>query len=112
MNQIAPTGVNLLDSVSRERLPELYSQEEKGMDALALVKFFTPDSSWTWYVSEFDGVDLLYGLVIGLEVEFGYTSLKELKSICGPLGFKIERDIFFEPKSLRELFEKHKKERL
>ena len=108
MKQIAPIGVNLLDSISRDKLPELYSQEEKGMDAMALVKFFTPDSSWTWYVSEFDGVDLLYGLVIGLEVEFGYTSLKELKSIRGPLGLQIERDIFFAPKSLRELFEKHK----
>jgi hypothetical protein len=112
MNQVAPTGVNLLDSISRDRLPELYSQEEKGMDALALVKFFTPDSSWTWYVSEFDGSDLLYGLVIGLEVEFGYTSLKELKSIRGPLGLQIERDFFFEPKTLRELFEKHRKERM
>jgi hypothetical protein len=108
MNKVAPTGVNLLDSVSRDTLPELYSGEENGMDALALVKFFTPDSSWTWYVSEFDGSDLLYGLVIGLEVEFGYTSLKELKSIRGPLGLQIERDLFFEPKSLRELFEKHK----
>jgi hypothetical protein len=112
MKQIAPIGVNLLDSVSRDRLPELYSQEKKGMDALALVKFFTPDSSWTWYVSEFDGVDLLYGLVIGLEVEFGYTSLKELKSVRGPMGLQIERDIFFDPKPLRELFDKHKQERM
>jgi hypothetical protein len=112
MNKVAPTGVNLLDSVSKDRLPELYSQEKKGMDALALVKFFTPDSSWTWYVSEFDGEDLLYGLVIGLEVEFGFTSLKELKSIRGPLGLKIERDIFFEPKPLRRLLDKHKQERM
>jgi hypothetical protein len=112
MNQIAPLGENLLDSVSKDRLPELYSQEEKGMEALALIKFFTPDSSWTWYVSEFDGVDLLYGLVIGLEVEFGYTSLNELKSIRGPLGLQIERDIFFEPKPLRELLNKHKQDRM
>ena len=112
MNQIAPLGENLLDSVSKDRLPELYSQEEKGMEALALIKFFTPDSSWTWYVSEFDGVDLLYGLVIGLEVEFGYTSLKELKSVRGPMGLQIERDIFFDPKPLRELFDKHKQERM
>jgi hypothetical protein len=112
MNQVAPTGVNLLDSISRDRLPELYSQEEKGMDAMALVKFFTPDSSWTWYVSEFDGVDLLYGLVIGLEIEFGYTSLNELKSIRGPLGLQIERDIFFEPKTLGGLFDKYKQERM
>ena len=33
---------SLLDPESRERLPELYSGEEKGLDALAQVKFFTP----------------------------------------------------------------------
>ena len=43
-----PTGENLLDQESREKLPLLYSGEEKGLDTLAQVKFFTPDSSWTW----------------------------------------------------------------
>ena len=51
----SPTGENLLDQASREKLPELNSNEEKGLDALAQVKFFTPDSNWTWYASEFDG---------------------------------------------------------
>jgi len=39
---IPPTGKNLLDQESREKLPELYSGEEKGLDTLAQVKFFTP----------------------------------------------------------------------
>ena len=81
------------------------------MDALAHVKFFTPDSNWTWYASEFDGEDIFYGLVIGFEVEFGYFSLSELQSVHGPLGLPIERDLYFEPKPLRQLFEMHKKER-
>lgn len=107
----SPTGENLLDSVSRGNLPHLYSGEEKGSDALALVKFFTPDSSWSWFASEFDGEDIFYGLVVGLEVEFGYFSLNELQSVRGPWGLPIERDLFFEPKTLRELFEIHKQER-
>jgi len=37
----------------------LYSGEELGLDALAQVKFFTPDSSWTWYASEFDEEDII-----------------------------------------------------
>ena len=37
----SPTGWNLLDQESREKLPELYSGEELGMDALAEVKYFT-----------------------------------------------------------------------
>lgn len=111
MTHISPTGENLLDSSSRERLPQLYDMEDRGLDALALVKFFTPDSSWTWFASEFDGEDIFYGLVIGLEIEFGYFSLKELQSVRGPWGLPIERDLYFEPKTLRELFEMHKQER-
>jgi hypothetical protein len=110
MTQASPTGENLLDPDSREKLPQLYSGEEKGLDALALVKFFTPAGSWTWYASEFDGVDIFYGLVIGFEIEFGYFSLEELKSIRGPLGLHIERDLYFQPKSLRELRDMHKTE--
>jgi len=107
MTHISPTGENLLDAESREKLPELYSGEEKGLDALALVKFFTPDSNWTWYASEFDGEDTFYGLVIGFEVEFGYFSLKELQSVRGPWGLPIERDLYFQQKALGELFKEH-----
>jgi len=102
-----PTGEYLLDQASREKLPSLYSGEEKGLDALAQVKFFTPDSNWTWYASEFDGEDILFGLVSGFEVELGYFSLKELKDARGPMGLPIERDLNFQLKTLRELMEKH-----
>jgi hypothetical protein len=94
-----PTGKNLLDQASREKLPPLYSGEEKGLEALGQVKFFTPDSNWTWYASEFDGEDLFFGLVVGLETELGYFSLKELQEVHGPLGLQIERDLCFEPKN-------------
>lgn len=57
---IPPTGENLLDDESREKLPPLYSGEEQGLDALAQVKFFTPDSNWTWHASEFDGEDIFF----------------------------------------------------
>jgi len=106
-----PTGENLLDPVSREKLPPLYSSEELGLDALAQVKFFTPDSSWSWFISEYDGEDIMFGLVVGHEIELGYVSLAELKSVKGPMGFPIERDLYYEPKTLRELMEKHRQER-
>jgi len=107
---IAPTGRNLLDTESTENLPELYSGEEQGLDALAQVKFFTPDAQWTWYASEYNGEDTFFGLVIGLEIEFGYFSLSELQSVKGPLGLPIERDLHFEPQSLRSLRDKHQQE--
>jgi hypothetical protein len=126
----AETGVEeselqLLDSKTRARLPELYSQEEKGLDALAQVKYFTPDANWTWYASEGSPVDeegyvdtanekvdfLFFGLVSGLELELGYFSLAELEDVRGPLGLPIERDEDFEPKTLRELKAMHEQQR-
>jgi len=88
-----------------KKLPPLYSQEEKGLDAVAVVKFFTPDSNWTWYATEFDGEDLFFGLVDGFEKEIGYFRLSELISVKGALGLPIERDMYFKPKSLKELMD-------
>ena len=106
--KLPPTGDDLLDAESRDKLPKLYSGEEDGLNAIAPVKFFTPDAGWTWYASEFDGDDIFFGLVSGIEVELGYFSLSELKSVKGPLGLPIERDLHYEPKTLKELMEKHK----
>lgn len=78
-------------------VPALYSQE-RVKDPTVHVKFFTPDSSWTWYVTEYDPGDrLCFGLVDGFEQEMGYFSLDELESVHGPLGLKIERDLWFKP---------------
>lgn len=106
-----PIGKNLLDAESRARFPELYSGEEKGLDALAQVKFFTPDSTWSWYASEFDGEDVFFGLVDGFELELGYFSLGELQEARGPWGLPIERDLYFEPQTLRELMDMHERQR-
>lgn len=92
----------LLTKELRRQLPPLYSQEEKGEAALAVVKFFTPWTSWTWYASEFDGEDRFFGKVHGLETEYGYFSLAELESLKGPMGLKIERDLHWTPKPLKE----------
>ena len=70
---------------------------------VAQTKFFTPDSSWSWYPIEFDGHDLFFGLVVGLDVEMGYFSLSELRSICGSWGLAIERDLWFEPTPLPQV---------
>ena len=106
-----PTGKNLLDQTSREKLPPLYSNEEKGLEAIAPVKVFIPDSNWTWYASEFDGEDIFFGLVSGFEVELGYFSLKELQEVKGPLGLKIERGLYFDPQTLGKLMEIHQNEK-
>jgi hypothetical protein len=73
------------------------------MAAVAQVKFFTPDSNWYWYASEFDGVDLFFGFVIGHYPECGYFSLKELETVRGSLGLRVERDLYFKPTTLKAL---------
>jgi len=100
--QTAPAPELLPDDI-RQKLPPLYSQEHVGLDAKAQVKFFTPDANWTWYASEFDGQDLFFGLVDGLELELGVFSLAELKQIRGGLGLPVERDLYFEPQSLADI---------
>src|SRR5438094_542965 len=44
--------MELLTKALREQLPALYSQEHE-VDPLVICKFFTPDSQWTWYPTEF-----------------------------------------------------------
>ena len=104
-----PRGHELLPAEIRAQLPKLYENKGYGLDAKALVKFFTPDSNWTWYASEFDGEDILFGLVSGFEVELGYFSLSELDAVRGPLGLPIERDLHFTPQTLKTLMDSHQK---
>lgn len=93
----------LLTKENRRALPALGSQDGKGMEALAVVKFFNPAGSQTWYASEFDGEDTFFGLVTGMyEDELGYFSLSELASVKCDYGLSIERDRWFRPATLRE----------
>ena len=101
--------MRLLTAETRSRLPALYVTENDP-DAKAVLKLFLPGTRWTWYVSEFDGDDLLYGYVLsGLERRFdecGYSSLSELESLRGPYGFNVERDRAFRLTMLRDIAER------
>jgi hypothetical protein len=58
-----PAHILLPDEI-REQLPPLYSNEELGLMAMAVVKYFHPLSNWTWYGSEFDPKnEIFFGLV-------------------------------------------------
>jgi hypothetical protein len=87
-----------------DTLPPLYSQDGKGDEAVVYVKFFQPWGSWTWFATEYDPEDrLFFGMVHGFEKELGFFSLAEIQEIRGPGGLKIERDIWWTPRTLREL---------
>jgi len=91
--------MRLLTDELRQRLPPLYSQEGK-TDPMVYLKFFTPDSNWTWWATEGspEGDDFrFFGYVRGFADEWGYFLLSELESATGPLGLHIERDLHFTP---------------
>ena len=83
-------------------VPCLYSTEDQD-DPLAVIKLFTPDSNWTWYITEYDPDQrLAFGLAIGFEAELGYFSISELEESRGPKGLPIERDLNFIPKPISQ----------
>ena len=96
--------MQLLTKEIIKKLPALRETEGQGKEAVAQVKFFTPDSNWTWYGVEYDAEQrMFYGLVEGFDKELGYFSLDELEEIKGPMGLKIERDRSFSPTPLINL---------
>ena len=95
--------MKLLTKAIAAKLPELYKTESMPLpEKVAYAKLFHPASNWTWYVMEFDGQDLCFGLVVGHETEFGYFSLRELSEMR-VFGLQVERDIYFRPTQTQDL---------
>ena len=105
-------GMKLLTKEMRKKLPPLYAQESKGGKAVVYLKLFTPDAGWSWLATEGSAVTdeqgneidfQFFGLVEGQCKELGYFNLSELESVRGPMGLPIERDPWWEPKTLEEI---------
>ena len=98
--------MKLLTDELKKTLPAIRAQEHVE-DPIVYLKFFTPDSNWTWYVTEGEPTEggdyLFFGFVIGLEKEWGYFVLSELEAVRGPLGLGIERDLYFEPQPFSQV---------
>ena len=92
---------NLMTNEMLERVPELYAQEDvaladKEVHAAYIIPF---RSDWTWYMTEYDRESNdAFGLVLGIEPEWGYFNLEELKEL------NAQRLILEDfPKTFREL---------
>ena len=104
MPKEAAMNTSLLTKLDISRIPKLYETEEIEMeDKIIHAKLFTPWTNWTWYVIEFDGENQCFGFVKGHDAEFGYFSLRELASIEGPFGLRVERDIYFKPTQVGDM---------
>ena len=74
------------------------SQDEKGMEAEVIVKYFNPCGAGTWLITEGEkqenGDWLLFGYCHIFEWEWGYVTLSELESVQLPFGLSIERELY------------------
>ena len=98
-------GHALMTDELRASLPALYATEDVPTgEKVVQVKFFSPYSGWTWYAVEFDGEDRFFGLVDGLEREWGYFHLSELEAVMfRDIVPAVERDLYFEPTAIKDL---------
>ena len=89
--------MKMLTKENISSLPAIGSMDGKAPENVpVVVKYFTPWSNWTWYVTEGEqregGDWLFFGLVEGFEKELGYFTLSQLTEVKGPMGLRIERD--------------------
>jgi hypothetical protein len=91
-----------LTKADLSKLPPLGSTDGKGEDAIAVVKFFTPTSNWSWFMTEYDpATETGFGLVFGAEVELGYFDLAEMRAVKGRVW--VEKDRYFTPTTLKDI---------
>jgi hypothetical protein len=74
---------DLMTEEMLERVPELYSQEDVALaDKEVHAAYIILGYGWTWYLTEYDKeTGDAFGLVVGLEPEWGYFNLKELEKL-------------------------------
>ena len=90
--------------------PALYATEDVPADEKKIVaKFFTPTSSFTWYMVEYDPTERrAFGFVTSHmcpDGELGYFSISELESVRGPFGVGVERDMYYGSHTLQEVID-------
>ncbi len=95
----------ILENVPRLGETEEISAADKTVHAAYIIPF---RSNWTWYLTEYDPeTEDAYGLVVGLEPEWGYFNLKELREIGA------ERLVLEDfPKTFKELRDSELKKQL
>ena len=84
-----------------ETLPPIYGTEKTATDWKEIkLKLFCPWSTFRWYIVEYDPeTDEAFGFTTSHlcpEGELGYINVAELRTLKGPFGLKIERDIHWD----------------
>ncbi len=105
--------MKLLTKALEKRFAEVGSQVGHGDEAIVVARYFTPDSSWTWFATQYLPEERnFFGLVSGHAVELGYFNLDEMASVRGPLGLPIERELCWRECTVGEVRRRLETERM
>jgi len=99
--------LKLLTKEQEAQIPAIRSTENTP-DPMVWVKWFTPDSSFTWYITERDpNTGECFGVTVNpasnMPWELGYFDQHEIESVRGKLGLPVERDEWFKSQPLSEV---------
>jgi hypothetical protein len=98
--------MKLFTKAIRDKLVSNHRQQDGTKSFRAVVKLFNPTGAGTWYLSELDPeTNVAFGVCQIHEKEFGYVSIDELSEYKGAFGLGIERDKYFKPTKLEDLYE-------
>ena len=101
----------LLTKEQEAQIPPISSGTEEIEDPTVWVKWFTPDSSFTWYIMEREpNTGLCFGVTVNpasnMPWELGYFNQNEIATVRGKLGLPVERDKWFQPQPLSQVRDK------
>jgi hypothetical protein len=110
--ELLPEELYLQLEIQDPHGPHLNGRELPDSKIKVVVKYFLTGTIWTWYAvsasRDPDTGDVqFFGLVVGLETEFGYFWLSELRSVRNQLQLGVERDLYWEQITLAELKARH-----
>ena len=98
--------MKLFTKAIRDKLVSNHRQQDGTKSFRAVVKLFNPTGAGTWYLSELNPeTNVAFGVCQIHEKEFGYVSIDELSEYKGAFGLGIERDKYFKPTKLEDLYE-------
>lgn len=98
----------MTDEIAKKlNMTGMYPEIENLMDAEVIVKYFYPVGAATWLIVGGEPCDNdweLYGYVtLGYGWEWGSVMLSTLSQYEGIFGLKIERDLYCEGQTVKEL---------
>ncbi len=88
-----------------DRLPTIDEVADKPLaDIVARVKLFDPTGAATWYIAAYDpDTRIAWGIGHIFETEVGSIPMDEIVAVRGAFGLPIERDLYWEPRTLADL---------